>query len=249
VELARRQYLDDFAKALERTGSPDVPPSWQGTGKDWGNLTLSYPCDVLPASDPRLLRLARRLWINGGGAGLCAFARGESLHYYVGADLGQWALLAGHRASADSVLAAMTRWLSACGGAAEYFSREGDFAANYPHHATGAATYATLVRHCLIFDESDTLRLGLGARSRWWKSGSVRRAPTRWGLLDLSLRSGEGVAEWQWTPVPVWTALTLPPGTKLSSPPQPPAVARNAWTVMAPPGTSRLTVTTAPSGP
>src|SRR5262249_25850443 len=35
VERARAVYLADFDDALKLTGSRDVPPCWQGTGRDW----------------------------------------------------------------------------------------------------------------------------------------------------------------------------------------------------------------------
>ena len=75
VERSRARYLADFMRALDGaparggTGSGDVPPSWQGVGRDWGNLAVVQPCGVLPAGDPRAAALARRTWARGRRSG------------------------------------------------------------------------------------------------------------------------------------------------------------------------------------
>src|SRR5258706_8771510 len=38
ADSAATDYGTDFGAALARSGSRDVPPSWQGVGRDWGNL-------------------------------------------------------------------------------------------------------------------------------------------------------------------------------------------------------------------
>lgn len=250
VERSRARYLDDFMLALDAaparggTGSRDVPPSWQGGGRDWGNLAVVEPCEVLPATDPRAVALARRVWAAAGGAGLASYGPADTLQYYVGTDLGTWALLAGERAAADSVLDALLHWRSASGGGAELFSRSSrDFGPNLPPHGTSAAALASLLRDALVFDDGDTLRLTLGARERWWAGASLERAPTRWGLLDLAFRRRGDVAEWRWSGVPVWTGLTLPPGTRLAADPPPPLVrGRTDRVVLAPPRTRNASV-------
>jgi hypothetical protein len=251
IEAARTRYVRDFEAALARTNTRDIPPSWQGIGRDWGNVAVAWPCAVLPAGHSRCAALAARLWRDSGGAGLCTYARSDSLHYYLGADLGTWALLAGHRTSADSVLSAMLAWRSASGGAAEIVSsRTRDYGVNPPPHATSAAALVTLVRNSLVFDDDDTLRLTLGARTRWWRGARVVRAPTRWGALDLRFSRTGSEAEWRWTPVPVWTALTLPAGTRpASDPPAPLLRAGREDVVMAPPRTGRARVSLAAGGP
>jgi hypothetical protein len=248
VEGARARYLADFTRALERTGAADVPPSWQRVGRDWGNLTVAWPCGALEPGDPRCAALARRVWAEGGGAGLCTYGGRDSLHYYLGADLATWALLTGRRAAADSVLAAMLRWRSASGGAGEIMARDGGYGRNLPPHATSAAALVQLVRNTLVFDDRDTLQLTLGARERWWRGARIREAPTRWGNLDLSFHHGGNSAEWAWSPVPVWTALTLPPGTRLAVAPPPPLRAASTTVVLAPPGTRSARVSLVVAG-
>ena len=94
VDSLREAYAADFRAALAGCGRPDVPPSWQGKGHDWGNLAVAWPARALPASDPRLAVLAGRSWAACPEPGLTSYGTPDSLHAYVGADLGTWALLA-----------------------------------------------------------------------------------------------------------------------------------------------------------
>jgi hypothetical protein len=241
VARDRVRYTDDFNAALARTGLDYVPPSWQGIGRDWGNLAIGWPCKVLAPGDRRLAATARRAWDQAGGLGLAVYGNRDSLHGYLGADLATWALLAGWRAPADSVLDAMLYWRTASGTAGELFTRSGDFGRNLPPHPTSAAGLIALVRNSLLYDDLDTLRLTLGARSTWWSGSRVNAAPTWWGPIDLEFHLAAGQATWRWTPVPVWTSLTLPPGTRLATPPSAPLVMKGDR-VFAPPGTREASV-------
>ena len=92
-------------------------------------------------------------------------------------------------------------------------------------------------------DDQDTLRLTLGARARWWNGARVQRAPTRWGLMDLEFHRQGDSARWSWSAVPAWTALTLLPGTRLATAPEPPLVRGGSdRVVLAPPGTRQAAV-------
>jgi hypothetical protein len=253
VEAARERYAADFERALERRDATDVPPAWQPGGRDWGNLSVAWPTAALPVADPRIERTARRAWAEAGGAGLVSYGPADSAHYYLGVDLGMWALLAGHRAAADSVLEAMLHWRSASGTAGEIFSRSSrDYGANLTPHPTSAAALVTLVRNALIEDHADTLRLTLGARAAWWRGARIAGAPTRWGTIDLSFDADGARARWQWSKVTVWTTLTLPPGTRVAGSPAPPLLAGpRPDVVLAPPGTgtAEVAIAAAPAGP
>jgi hypothetical protein len=243
VDRSRREYLAAFRRALRQTGYADIPPTWQGVGIDWGNLNVGYPCEVLEARDPRLAALATRYWSPVGGPGLGYYGDPDRLHTYVAADLGTVAMLTGDRAAADRILDAVIRWRTASGGAAECFlGSTRDFGRNFPPHATAAAALVSLVRNALVFDDADTLALTLGARAPWWSGTTVRGAPTRWGRLDLGFARTGDVATWRWTAVPVWTLLTLPPGTRPASCAAPLRIAPRRDQVLAPPGSTSARV-------
>lgn len=239
VARAAAAYRQDFQDALARTGRPDVPPSWQNVGRDWGNLSAGYPCRALPEREPRLRALAARVWREAGGAGLGFYARPDSLHGYNFADLASWALRVGERDSAARMLDSLLHWRTASGGAAELFSGPyRDWGRNPPPHATSAAVLVDLVRNTLVFDEDDTLHLTLGTRPRWWSGAQVKNAPTWWGVVNLEFGSDTREAWWRWSAVPVWTSLTLPPGYVLDGPPPAPLCrGRDETVLLAPPGT------------
>jgi len=71
----------------------------------------------------------------------------------------------------------------------------------------------------------------------------VKRAPTRWGAVDLHFERHGDEATWRWSPVQAWTALTLPPGAVVGAAP---GGALRAGVgdvrVLAPPGTGAARV-------
>lgn len=236
-------YRRRFHEGLEASRSGDVPAAWNGSGRDWGNLSVGWPCAALDSNDPRLAALATRVWARAGGAGLACYGPVDSLHAYAGADLATWALLAGRRKQADSVFAAMLHWRTASGTAGEVFARDGGFGRNVPPHATSAAALVVYARNAILFDDADTLRLTLGARERWWRGARVQRAPSWWGALDVAFHRDGDAAIWSWTPVPVWTELVLPPGAELAgAPPSPLVRGSRPDRVLAPPGTREARV-------
>src|SRR5207249_3647443 len=82
---------EHFTTALARVPGADVPASWPGLGRDWGNFAVSYPTRVLPPSHPRVRALVAR----GLQRGLPRYGSPDSLHAYLGADLAMDALLDG----------------------------------------------------------------------------------------------------------------------------------------------------------
>ena len=244
VDALLASYAADFRAALVGTRRRDIPPSWQGVGTDWGNLAVAWPTRALPASDSRCAALAARAWASCPESGLVAYLHPDSLHGYLGADLGTWALLAGRPADAQRVLGGLLRWRDATGAGAEMFSRGGrDFGADLPPHPMCAAAVLSLVRNMLLYDDGDTLQLTLGPRAAWWRGARVSGAPTRWGTLDLSFRREQDRVQWTWTPVSAWTALSLPAGTELAEAAGAPLSGNaGARVVLAPPGTREARV-------
>ncbi len=177
-----------FAAALVRTRSADVPPSWSGGGRDWGNLSAGYPTRALPLRDPRLVALARRVLAPAGRPGLSSYGPADSLHTYNGVDLALGEMLAGRpefaRAWRDSLFAHSSSTL----GQAEIVNRrDGGFGANLPPHATAAAVLVDLLRSMVIADPGDTLEIALGGEARWWQGTTLANAPTRFGSTAVRL--------------------------------------------------------------
>ncbi|MBI3540061.1 MAG: hypothetical protein HY076_07290 [Candidatus Eisenbacteria bacterium] len=219
-----------FAAALDHCGSPDVPPSWQGVGRDWGNLTVGYPTRVLAPDDPRLERLARRVRARtprgaatGTGAGLVSYGPADTLHSYLGTDLAQWSLFAGRPAEARAYLADLIAHGSSTLGQAELFAwRDGAFGANLPPHATAAAGLVDLVRNMVVADDRDTLELALGADRAWWRGTRLERAPTRFGTIDVTLEApASDMRRARWTPVEAPVRVRVADGERAIQTPTP----------------------------
>jgi hypothetical protein len=256
LEAARRaadgaaEHRHAFAVALARVRHPDVPPSWQGGGRDWGNTSLAYPTRVLAPPDPRLAAMARRLLEPQGVVGLASYGSADSLHTYLGADLAQWALLAGRPALARGWLAALIAHSSSTLGQAEIFHRvDGGFGANLPPHSTAAACLVDLLRATLLADLRDTLDVALGADTSWWRGARLERAPTRFGVAGVRLeRPDAGTLRARLDPLEVPVRVRVPEGLRaveaLSSGAR---VVDGRW-VEAPPGAREVRFTVAPEG-
>jgi hypothetical protein len=211
-------YRADFLAALKRSGSRDVPPSWQGPGREWGNLAVGYPTRVLPADDPRLSALAQRVRARSGGPGLVICGPADTLHTYLGTDLAQWSLLAGRPGEARAYLADLLAHSSSTLGQAEVISRQGGSfgLVNLPPHATAAAGLVDLVRNMIVSDTRDTLELALGADPSWWRGTRFDRAPTRFGVIDLALETpAPDHRRARWSPVAVPVRVRVADGERL----------------------------------
>jgi hypothetical protein len=151
---------------------------------------VCYPTGVIAAEDPRLARLDARKSVERARTGLISSGHVDSLHTV-------------SRRRSRAVGAARRpprggrRWLhgilahsSSTLGQAEIFHRDGGFGLNMPPHGTAAATLVDLVRNMIVCDVRDTLELGLGGDAGWWAGTKLTRAPTRFGVIDVSLGRG-----------------------------------------------------------
>jgi hypothetical protein len=208
-------YRAVFVRTLAGSRHPDIPPSWPGAGRDWGNAAVGYPTRVLAADDPRLAALARRLRAPGEPTGLVCYGSTDSLHTYLGADLAQWSLLADRPAETRAWLAGVLAHSSSTLGQAEIFARDGSFGANLPPHATAAATLVDLLRNMLVADAGDTLELAAGAPLEWWSGARLARAPTRFGVTSVRLdRPAAGVLRARLEPVSAPVRVRVPDGVR-----------------------------------
>jgi hypothetical protein len=213
LAAAAAAYRARFAAALARTRHPDIPPSWQGQGRDWGAAAVGYPTRALPADDPRHERLARRMLAHGAPTGLPCYGPDDSLHTYLGADLAQVALMAGRPAVARDYLAGFLAHSSSTLGQAEIVHRDGGFGFNEPPHGTAAATLLDLLRNMIVSDQRDTLDVALAGDLAWWEGTRLERAPTRFGIVDVTLgREGADVMVARLSRAPVPVRVRVPDG-------------------------------------
>jgi hypothetical protein len=212
------EYRAVFLATLAVSRHPDIPPSWPGPGRDWGNASVGYPTLLLPADDPRLAALARRMRAPAEPTGLVCYGPADSLHTYLGADLAQGSLLAGRPAEARAWLAGVLAHSSSTLGQAEIVERGGGFGANLPPHATAAAMLVDLLRNLLVCDARDTLELALGAPLEWWRGARLEPAATRFGVTRVRLeRPAPGVLRARLDPLPVPVRVRVPDGARASA--------------------------------
>jgi hypothetical protein len=249
-DLARKawalhqDYLAAFNDALKRTYRDDVPPTWQGVGRDWGNLAAGYPTFVVPYNDIRMLFLARRVWAPTRGLALVNYGAADSIHTYLGADLAQWALIAGRGNVARDYVRDLLARSSSTLGQAELFHRgTGGFGLNMPPHTTAAAALIDLLRNMVVSDSRDTLDIALGGDLAWWSGTKLPRAPTRFGIVDIMLERparNELAASWGTSAAPV--RIRIPDGAIGVASLTPGARLVNGRWLYAPPGVTRAAV-------
>lgn len=244
--LVADDYRAAFVAALARGGFADVPPSWQGPGRDWGNLATAWPARVLAADDPRLASLARRVLGDGRLAGYGA----DSLHTYLGADLAEWSLIAGSPRLARAWLADLLAHSSSTLGQAEIFSRrDGGFGKNLPPHGTAAARIVQLVRDMIVNDTRDTLEIAAGGDAAWWNGTRFDHAPTRFGVVGLTLERPDSttlLARWDAVSVPA--RVRVPDGLVAVAPLPSGATLAGSWLEFPPRATeARVRVAAAPA--
>jgi hypothetical protein len=241
ADAATADYGATFLRALAATRHVDIPPSWEGVGRDWGNVVVGYPTFALPAGDRRLASLARRMHARAAPSGLVCYGPDDSLHTYLGADLAQSSLLAGRSAEARVYLAGLLKHSSSTLGQAEIFHRAGGFGLNLPPHGTAAATIVDLLRNMLVSDVGDTLELALGAPLEWWQGTRLERAPTRFGVLGMRLdRSAADRLRVRLDPSPAFIRVRVPDGARAEAALSPGArVVDGVW-IEAPRGTREI---------
>jgi hypothetical protein len=183
------EYEQAFRSALAATErkarcAAVVARRWNRLGQPRGRLPVPRAAGV--GSAPR--RPRPPLLAPTGGAGIGYYRNADSLHSYVAADLGTWALLAGERAVADSVLDAALRWRSASGGARRGVHALGP---RLRHQLPAAPDRRRGTGHAGPELAPLRRRRDAAAHARARCASVVRapriaRAPTRWGRIDLA---------------------------------------------------------------
>lgn len=244
-----REYLQAISSRLRARPGHDIPAAWSGSARHWGELSALYPTGAVQASDAVAAGLLALIQADSASRGLATYGSPDSLHTYLGADLATSALVLDRPDLWRAALSRMLSWRTATGGAPELFSASSrSFGGNLPPHAASAAAFLVLLRQGLVFDGiGDTLRLTTGTRSEWWTNGGACSGfATRWGPVDLSFKSTGDKAEWTWSPVPVWTELTLPPRSRQARAIGAGLRSRGAMHLLAPPGATHAEVTCVP---
>jgi len=217
-------YREDIDTAWKKTGLRHFPPSWEANGTHWGNTETLWPTELFPRDDPRVAALSRHVRRDFAGG----FIEGtiqwrgtgkvEAIHPYMGSYTTMVDLIRGdHEQVVEDFY-----WYLLHSTAAHafpegiYYKKREAWSHTIPH-VTGACNYAIMLRHMLVHEAGDELHL-LAAVPDWWlddgKEIRVRRLPTHFGPLNLTVRGGRKGVEVELDPPrrnpPDRIVLTLP---------------------------------------
>jgi hexosaminidase len=198
-------YRKDIDAVWKKTGLPHFPPSWETTGTHWGNTETLWPTELFARDDPRVAALSRHVREDFAGG----FIEGtiqwkgtgnrEAIHPYMGAYTTMVDLIRGDH---EQVVVDYYWYLlhsTAAHAFPEgiYYKERMAWSHTIPH-VTGACNFAIMLRHMLVHETGDELHL-LSAVPDWWlgdgKEIRVKRLPTHFGQMNLTVRGTKGGVE------------------------------------------------------
>ncbi|MCX6903088.1 MAG: hypothetical protein NTW03_06340 [Verrucomicrobia bacterium] len=191
-----RAYRQAIDAAWKRTGLPHFPPSWEKAGTPWGNTETLWPTELFARDDPRVTATLADVRERHGGGFVEGTIRWTGqpnvIHPYLSSYTTMASLLRGeHEKFAEEFY-----WYLLHSSASHafpegvYFKRRYAWSETIPH-VLGAANFAFMLRHALIHERGDELRLLMGAPDWWLAEGQeirVENAPTHFGPMGLRVR-------------------------------------------------------------
>ncbi|MGB9626435.1 MAG: hypothetical protein ACPMAQ_16395, partial [Phycisphaerae bacterium] len=223
-------YRACILRAIERTGLPYIPPSYEKDGTHWGNLEAIFPSLLLDPHDPRLtatLNLVRnefgRAPANPGGfiEGTIQWNPPESkaIHPYLSQFVTNSHIIRGdYPESIDGFYSFLLHATSTNGFPEGVFYKRREAWNNTVPHLWAAALYVTTLRNMLVREQGDDLHLLSCVPPHWLDVGKqieITAAPTHFGRVSLTATARQDSVELQLTPPdrkrPARTVVHLPP--------------------------------------
>jgi hypothetical protein len=204
LDLEVDLYRQAIEAAWRRTGLAHFPPSWELVGTHWGNTETLWPTPLFDLKDARvaaLSRFLRREFDGGFVEGIIRWGKTDQgvIHPYMGAYTTMADLIRGdHEQVVEDFY-----WYLLHSTAAHafpegiYYRRRFAWSETIPH-VTGACNYAIMLRHMLVHEQGEELRL-LSTVPDWWLEAGqeirIERLPTWFGELNLLVRGTAGGVE------------------------------------------------------
>jgi hypothetical protein len=174
-----------------------IPPGLDTLGgQDWGNMESVSPEQILDPFDPMVtatLRATRAKYQEG----IMTYGSGRWLHHYMTIPNCETELVRGEQQQVIEDLYALLLHTASTHTGFEYCIRPWgtrDFGMNLAPHGWFAAKYRVLLRNMFVREDGKTLHLFSAVSPEWIKPGdslSVRRAPTEFGPVSVSMRCTE----------------------------------------------------------
>ncbi len=195
-------YRAAIDTAWKRSGLAYFPPSWEKKGCHWGNTETLWPTELFAPDDPRVAATITQVREHFGGGGFvegvahrfnCSlfYPDADRLHPYMSAFTTMASLVRGEHEKVVEDFYWYLLHSTATHGFAEAVIYKRRLGGNVIPHGEGASNYANMLRHMLIHEHADELHL-LRAVPDWWfgegKEIRVERAPTHFGVMDLTIR-------------------------------------------------------------
>ncbi len=196
-------YRRDILKALDRTGLPWIPPSYEKEGTHWGNLEVIFPTPLLEPFDRRVTATLDevRSRFGGGEGSRPGFIEGViqwtpktgAIHPYMSLFVTNSHIVRGEQNEAVDGFYSFLLHSTSTQGFPEgvYYAKREAWSDTLPH-LWAAALYVTTLRNMLVREEGQDLHLFSAVPSAWLEPGKsvvFENAPTHFGRMSMSLEA------------------------------------------------------------
>ncbi|MBM3473748.1 MAG: hypothetical protein FJX75_10810 [Armatimonadetes bacterium] len=188
------QYRADLLRLIRQTGAPDLPPTLELAGTDWGNLECIYPTPLLPPFDRRVsatFAQARKTFTEGT-IRWCPDTQ-QVIHPYMSTFITNSDIIRGAQGRAVEGLYAFLLHSTSDHGLPEgvYYPSRTAWGDTVPH-LWAAAQYVLLVRNMLVREWQDELHLASAVPDHWLAPGqevAFLEAPTTFGRAGIRVQA------------------------------------------------------------
>jgi len=207
-EQVKEKFYQNFYELLFEASKKNhwiIPPGMDVPGGvDWGNLLISYPYEILPASHPLVVRTIDHYRKYHYAEGIATYR--NSMHHYITERVIETLLLQGRQREVLEDFYSLLLHTGSCHQGFEWaifpwsdrdycLEIPGYRLCNFPPHGWYAALYNTLLRNMLIREQGDDLHLFSAISPQWVKAGDeiiIQNAPTYYGKINIYAKAEKG---------------------------------------------------------
>ena len=205
LESEFEEYRSAILRAVDRTGLPYFPPSYEKKGTHWGNLEAIFPTPLVDPLDRRLsatLDFVHDSFGAGEGArpgfieGIIQWTpKVHAIHPYISLFVTNSHIIRGEQEKAVDGLYSFLLHSTSTQGFPEgvYYQKREAWGGTIPH-LWAAALYVTTLRNMLVREEGRDIHLLSAVPAAWLDPGkkiSLEKAPTRFGAMSLTAEAGK----------------------------------------------------------
>jgi len=214
-------YKASVENALRKAGANWFPPSYEGVGTSWGNLTMLHPTLLFDPLDPRVTATLDR--VRGGfveGTIRWSPEKMRVIHPYMSTYVTNSEIIRGEREKAVDHFYHLLAHTTSTHGFPEgvYYETRTAWNNTVPH-LWAAAQYIIVLRNMLFRSDGEVLHLLPAVPAAWLRPGKrivVVGAPTVFGKVSFAIKGVDGGAEVRFS----WPDRTAPKRVILHMPPR-----------------------------